>query len=61
MTQTVSALHVTKKVYEAVCKLREDNDKARAVWIIGVSVNQEDVDEYNRRVRRMRHICESAA
>ena len=60
-TKTISTLHVTKNLHDAVCNLRGNDDKACAVWIDGVCINQEDVDERNGQVRLMRHIYESAA
>ena len=60
MTKTVSTLHVTKNLHDAVCNLRGNDNKACAVWIDGVCINQDDVDERNAQVRLMRHIYESA-
>ncbi len=59
-TKTVSTLHVTKNLYAAVCNLRGNDDKACAVWIDGVCINQDDVDERNGQVRLMGKINESA-
>ena len=59
-TKAISTLYVTKNLHDAVCNLRGNDEKACAVWIDGVCINQDDVDERNGQVRLMRHIYESA-
>ena len=56
MTNTISTLHVTKNLHDAVCNLRGNDGRACAVWIDGVCINQDDVDERNGQVRLMRHL-----
>ena len=60
-TKAISTLHVTKNLHDAVCNLRGNDEKACAVWIDGVCINQDDVDERNGQVRLMRTIYESAS
>ena len=55
-TKIVSTSHVTKNLHGAVCSLRGYAGNAYAVWVNGVCINQDDVDERNGHVCLMRRI-----
>lgn len=56
MTKIVSTSHVTKNLHDAACNLRGNAGKAYTVWVHGVCINQDDVDERNGQMCFMRRI-----